>query len=55
MEINDILKRLPPAPPKVDEWIRKNHVKNTYIIYNKKRTWRYAQDADINSEQAGST
>lgn len=37
MEIKDILKRLPPAPPKVDEWIRKNHVKNTYIIYNKEK------------------
>ena len=37
MEINEILKKLPPAPAKVIRWIYKDVVEKTYIIYDKKK------------------
>lgn len=36
MDINEILKKLPPAPTEVTRWIHKDVVEKTYIIYDKK-------------------
>lgn len=37
MNIEEILEKLPPAPPGVVRWIRKSVIEGSYIIYNKKR------------------
>lgn len=37
MDINEILKKLPPAPAEVTRWIHKDVVEKTYIIYDKKK------------------
>lgn len=37
MEIEEILEKLPPAPADVVKWINNEVIKNTYIIYNKKK------------------
>lgn len=36
MEMEKILKKLPPAPPGTGRWIRRQLAENAYIIYNKK-------------------
>ena len=36
MNIEEILEKLPPAPPGVVRWIRKSVIEGSYIIYNKK-------------------
>lgn len=36
MGINEVLKKLPPAPSGIDKWIRQDLADKTYIIYNKK-------------------
>lgn len=37
MEMQEMKKILPPAPSGVEKWIRKEVVKNSYIIYSRKR------------------
>lgn len=35
-KVEEILKKLPPAPAGIEKWIRKELIKKAYIIYNKK-------------------
>lgn len=36
MNIEEVLNKIPPAPAGVENWVRKELIVNTYIIYNKK-------------------
>ena len=36
MEMQEMKKILPPVPQDVERWIRKEVIKNSYIIYSRK-------------------
>lgn len=55
MDINEILKKLPPAPAEVTRWIHKDVVKKRTLSMTKRMILLYAQGAVINSERRDST
>ena len=37
MDMQEMEKILPPAPPGIEKWIRKEVIKNSYIIYSREK------------------
>lgn len=40
MDMQEMEKILPPAPPGIEKWIRKEVIKNSYIIYSREKEER---------------